>query len=291
MLFSRISILGCGLLGGSLGLTVRTRGIADTVVGLARREETLRKAVEVGAADITTPHVAEAVAGSQLIVLAAPVGAFPKLMAQVAESADRGALVTDVGSTKRQVVRWAEKLLPKSLNFVGSHPMAGSEKTGVEFARDDLFEGATVIITPISRTSKTAAAKIKRFWTMLGCRATTMSPAAHDRALARVSHLPHALASCLANAALASRNGEVAGPGFRDTSRVASGDPDMWRDIFVSNRSATVDAMDVFIDELTRLREAIYRSDEREIHRILARAKRKRDKWLAEDLKSRGVDK
>lgn len=234
MRLNRVSILGVGLLGGSVGMAVRSRLSSCKIAGYGHRSSTLEKAIEFGAIDEAYATAAEAVRGADLIVVCTPVGLLGEMLRQIGPGLMPGAVVTDVGSTKRSVVAAGEADLPAGAHFVGSHPMAGSEKRGVEFARTDLFENATCIVTPTARTDPGALAMVEEFWRLLGMRTTRLSPEEHDRLLADVSHLPHAVAAALvamqADAAL-----PLAGKGFLDTTRIAGGDGGLWRDILHDN--------------------------------------------------------
>jgi prephenate dehydrogenase len=189
--------------------------------------------------------------------------------------------VTDVGSTKARVVQLAERLLPAKVRFVGSHPIAGSEKTGVEFARADLFDRALCIVTPTDRTAPAAVRWIRAFWESIGATTTVMDARRHDVALARVSHLPHAVATALVNLSLRDGAIDVAGSGFADVTRVASGDPDMWTDIFRTNRTAVIRAVDRLVAELNRLRQRLDDDDAEALRAWLAAGKEARDEWIA----------
>lgn len=234
MEFKRVSILGVGLLGGSIGLAVKKLASGGEIVGYGHRASTLETATRLGAIDRSTTLAAEAVRGADLVILCTPVATFRAILQEIAASLKPGAILTDVGSTKRSVVRLAEELLPPTVHFVGSHPMAGSEKRGVEFAKADLFNGALCIVTPTARTNPGALAKVESFWAELGLRTKRLSPDDHDRLVCDVSHLPHAVAASLvamqSEAAL-----ELAGKGFQDTTRVAAGDAGLWRDILIDN--------------------------------------------------------
>lgn len=234
MEFKRLSILGVGLLGGSIGLAVKKLTSGGEIVGYGHRASTLETAMKMGAIDRSTTSAAEAVRGADLVILCTPVGTFRSLLQEIAGGLTSGAIITDVGSTKRSIVRLAEELLPKTVHFVGSHPMAGSEKRGVEFAKADLFNGALCILTPTRQTNAGALAKVENFWAELGMRTKRLSPDDHDRLICDVSHLPHALAASLV--AMQSDDAlELAGKGFQDTTRVAAGDAGLWRDILLDN--------------------------------------------------------
>ena len=254
MEFKRLSILGVGLLGGSIGLAVRKLTTGGEIVGYGHRSSTLDAAVRTKAIDHGTTSAAEAVKGADLVVLCTPVGTFRPLLQEIAQSLKPGAIVTDVGSTKRSVVQLAEELLPETVHFVGSHPMAGSEKRGVDFARADLFTGALCIITPSSRTNAGALAKVENFWGELGMRTKRLSPEDHDRLVCDISHLPHALAASLV-AMQSDEALELAGKGFQDTTRVAAGDAGLWRDILLDNADSvksSIARLRLQLDELEK---------------------------------------
>jgi len=277
--FRHVTIIGVGLLGGSAALAIKARGPAVRIAGVGRRQRSLDEALRVGAIDSAYLDAAEPAAASDLVILATPVGAFEKHLRAIAPVLRRGAIVTDVGSTKARVVRAAERILGAPGPFVGSHPMAGSEHKGVTFARADLFDGATCIITPTPRTPQRITKRVERFWAALGMRTTCLSPAAHDRAMASVSHLPHVLASLLM---LLPKSGELAlaATGFRDTTRLAGGDAEMWRDILMTNRKAILAAINSFDDRLCQLRDLLELGDAPGLEDFLAKAKKRRKETI-----------
>lgn len=281
MKLNRVVIVGVGLLGGSIGLALAAAGSLARRVGVGRRASSLRKALEAEAVDEVTRDVGRGVQGADWVILCSPIGRFADLLAGMAPHLSPGVVVTDVGSTKAEVVKLAEQILPRGVTFVGSHPMAGSEQTGVGFARADLFDRALCLVTPTARTPRPAVQRVCRFWGLLGGRTLVLSPRRHDQLLARVSHLPHAVASALVNLSLADNAIEVAGPGFADATRIASGDADMWTDIFRTNRRAMLREIDRTIDELRRLRRRLSRDDASAIHDWLQRGKEARDRWIA----------
>lgn len=242
----RLSILGVGLLGGSIGLAARSVLTECRITGYGHRPSTLQAAREIGAIDESADEPAAAVRDADLVILCTPVSIFPELLTQIAPHLAKGALVTDVGSTKRSIVHLAEQTLPSHAHFVGSHPMAGSDKRGVEFARTDLFQHALCITTPTDRTDPRALKQVEDFWKLLGMRLTRLSPDAHDRHLADVSHLPHIVAAALVAMQLDEAL-PLTGKGFMDATRIAGGDGALWRDILLDNR-------DNLKDSLTRLR-------------------------------------
>lgn len=248
----QISILGVGLLGGSLGLALKNAANDCKIIGYSHRRSTLDAAIRLGAIQQGYEELGPAVRGSDLVILCTPVGLFPDLIKQLAPLLSQEAIVTDVGSTKETVVSVAEKLLPPGVHFVGSHPMAGSEKRGIEHARADLYSGALCILTPTSKTNPAALERIDSFWKSLGMRTCRISPEEHDRRLADVSHLPHALAAALVNLQDPQGLG-LAAKGFLDLTRIAGGDSILWRDIFLDNRQNLLQSIDRLKQELDRL--------------------------------------
>ncbi|MDY7011281.1 MAG: prephenate dehydrogenase/arogenate dehydrogenase family protein [Planctomycetota bacterium] len=279
-IFKKVTVVGVGLLGGSIGLSVKAADERIGVVGVGRRSSSLDRALDAGAIDEATLSTSDGVAGADMIVLATPLGAYEKHLLAMRDALSSGAVVTDVGSTKSVAVRLAEGILGKGGPFVGSHPMAGSERRGVQFAKADLFAGATCIVTPTARTRPAATRKALQFWKMLGGLTVRMSPASHDRAVARVSHLPHVLAALIV---AGQKVGDLtlAGRGFLDTTRIASADPEMWRDIILTNRKPLLNAIDAADEQLIRLRDLIDLGDAAGIRRYLTSAKKRRDKLLA----------
>jgi prephenate dehydrogenase len=284
MPLTRLSILGVGLLGGSIGLAVKAAGMPCRVVGYGHRKETIQRALEVGAIDESATSSKAAVKDADLIILCTPVGLFEPLLAEIAGEIPDGAIVTDVGSTKRSVVKLGEMMLPKSAHFIGSHPMAGSEKRGIEFARADLFQGARCIVTPTERSDAEATEKVEQFWRQLGMTTTRMSPGEHDRLICDVSHLPHAVAAALiamqGDAALT-----LAGKGFLDTTRIAGGDGALWRDILHDNADNLADSIERFRAQLDELLKLLDPSKRDALAAWLNHAAARRAKLLAEKLR------
>jgi prephenate dehydrogenase len=291
-----LAIVGVGLLGGSVAKAARADSLARRIVGVGRDAARLQPALDDGTLDAATTDLAAGVRKADFILLAAPVLAIEGLLAQVSRVAPEGSVVTDVGSTKRNIVRAAERLAVESErlaaesvrlaaapagcggrppSFVGSHPMAGSEQSGYRVARADLFRGATVVVTPTERTALGALKQVTEFWEALGARVCSLDPETHDRAVAAISHLPHLIACALVDgvrrvepAAL-----ELAARGFRDTTRIAAGDPDMWTEIFVANRDALSAGVAAFRDALAELQRTIDGGDAGALRAALDRIK------------------
>jgi prephenate dehydrogenase len=286
--FGHVVIVGTGLLGASLGLALKARGLTGVVTGVGRSgSASLDVAVKRGAIDHAMTDLASAATGAHvrksvdLVVLCTPIRQFPEALRILAPALQAGTLVTDVGSTKGEVLRWARELLPPHVEFVGSHPMAGSEKSGPEAARADLYANAVCLMCAAGDGRK-GFARIQQMWEQLGMRTIELSPDVHDRWVATVSHLPHAVAFALVNAAGKHPEMlEAAAGGFLDTTRVASSDLSMWTDIFMTNREAVLAAVDDFAGELDRLRSAIDAGDEKAIRAILAHGKQVRDELAA----------
>lgn len=293
MRWRKAAILGVGLLGGSLGLALRRRGLAAEVHGFVRRAETAREALRVGAVDQAGQDLAAVVSGADLVVFCTPVAQMAVLASDVVPHLLPGALVTDVGSVKSAVVAAVEgPVLGAGGSFVGSHPMAGSEKVGVSAAREDLFTGAVCVLTPTPATRLEASEGVRALWEGLGARLLWMDPEQHDTLVARSSHLPHLLASALAAYVLDPRQppelSQLCASGFRDTTRVASGSPEMWRDIALANREAILAAMDGFDRFLGRFRSAVESADPMELEGLLRVAAQRRAAWQPPCLRGDG---
>lgn len=286
MQWQKISVVGVGLLGGSLGLAVRQKGLAEQVAGYIRRDSARQECLEAGAADWVSTQLDEVVKGSDLIVICTPVTTMAGLAESMKPHLRPDAVVTDVGSVKAEVTREMERILGGA--FIGSHPMAGSEQVGVRFARQDLFEKALCVITPTEKTLPASLETVRALWKGMGMCCLETGPAEHDRLVAMASHLPHMVAAILSETVLDSGNGkqmgEVCATGFRDTSRVASGSPEVWRDICLTNRQALLEAMDAWEDRWRHFRMALEASDADEIFRILLQSKQLRDTWLDREI-------
>ena len=280
----KVSLVGLGLLGGSLGLALNSIFPRVKRLGYSHRAVTRNKALNLGSVDDIVPDVADAVRDAQVVILASPIGTFESLMQQMAEHLAPGCIVTDVGSTKVLPVRWARKYFHRNIQFLGSHPMAGSEQRGVEFARADLFFGAPCILTPTKQTKKSTISFLKDFWQALGMRVQSMTPTEHDRVVARISHVPHLLASALVNVS-DPKELLLCGKGFLDATRIASGPPNVWRDIIMTNTKNTRTALGKLIKELTRMQSALEQENEKTIVKMLTDARETRNTLVTQKMK------
>jgi len=276
--FKKITIIGVGLIGGSIGLAIKEKKAADMVIGVFRRESTLKKALKYKAVDKATMSIADGVLDADLVIVASPVHSIPKIIRMVAKYAKKGVIVTDAGSTKSWIVNSVERSLAgnRKIHFVGSHPMAGSEHAGVEFATKDLFEKAPCIVTKTGSTDSTSLKKVIKFWTSLGAIVKVMSPASHDKSVALISHLPHIVAFSLAGS-VPSQELQYAAEGFGDTTRVASSDSGLWADIFLTNKREILRAGRFFEVYYRGILKAISKGDRKGLVNFLKRAKSKRD--------------
>ncbi len=274
--FKTVTIVGVGLIVGSVGLAIRRRRLADQVVGVGRRARSLQKAKALGTVDRTTTDLAKGVAGAQLVVVCTPVASITEHVRQVAAACPAGTLITDAGSTKMEIVRELEGSLANDVHFVGSHPLAGDHRTGPEHAREDLFQGRTVVVTSTPKSRKADVATLRQFWTALGAEVEVMTPAKHDRAVAATSHLPHVMAAALAAATPDAYRSLIA-TGWLDTTRVAAGDPDLWQQILFANRQNVLKEIGRMEKSVARLRTALEQQDARRLVTFLTKAKRSRD--------------
>jgi prephenate dehydrogenase len=283
-----VSIVGVGLLGGSIGLSLRAGDFDGLITGIGRRQSSLDEALQVGAVDAVTFDPAEGVADADMVVLSTPVGAFERILKIIKPALKPGCVVTDVGSTKRQVVQAGERTLGRGGPFVGSHPMAGTENKGPMFSRADLFAGATCIVTPTAHTPAKHVAAVETLWQVLGMRILRMTPADHDKAVAQVSHLPQLLASLLVRLPK-DADLEVAASGFRDATRMASSDPEMWRDILMTNRATIGRTIAAFRKDLDKLAALIDAGDADAIEKFFLIAKKRRDTTIGQLFTDRRV--
>jgi prephenate dehydrogenase len=276
MKIQTLTIVGVGLIGGSIGLAARRRGVAAHVLGAGRQRESLDRARAVGAIDEAALDLPAAVRRADVAVFCTPVDRIAEQVLAAAPGCAPGTLLTDAGSTKAAIVARLDGHLPAGVAFVGSHPLAGSEKRGPEHADAGLFEGRLTVITPGPHTDPAAVERTAAFWQALGSRVRLMPPEEHDRALAFTSHLPHLLAAALAGT-LPDGLRELAASGFRDTTRVAAGDPPLWTAIFTQNRAAVLQALERLTARLDEFRAALEAGDRTTLDTLLTQAKKVRD--------------
>jgi prephenate dehydrogenase len=271
----KLSVIGLGLLGGSISLAALRSFTAIKVTGYSHRPSTRNKARKLATSTEIVNRLKKCASCADLIILATPIITFESIFNEIADSLQSGCIVTDVGSTKTLPHRWAAGNLPKNVHYIGSHPIAGSEQRGIEFARDDLFEGAMCILTTTKKTDQKVVQTMKNFWSKLGCSVKLMTPTQHDRIFANVSHVPHITAAALINA----NNDEelkFAGKGFMDTSRIASGPHNIWSDVLLTNVNNTTRGIDKIIAELNKIKKAIQKEDKQQIEQLLKKARKKR---------------
>ena len=282
MHFRKVTLAGVGLLGGSLGLALKQRDLTESVHGFVRRQASVAECLALGVVDRCTRNVAEAVKDADLVVLCSPVGQMAGLFREMTPFLSPDCLVTDVGSVKSTLVSEIEPLAAAAgIPFVGSHPMAGAERSGPAHARPDLFEGAVCVVTPTTSTPAGAADRASALWESVGSKVVRMTPMLHDDLVSRSSHLPHVVASGLANYVLSPvhprEQAELCAGGFRDTTRVASGSPSMWRDISLANRRNLARVLGVFIEDLQEFRRALDEGDSATVEEYFRQAKERRD--------------
>jgi len=284
----QVTVLGLGLLGGSISLAVLRSFARIKAVGYSHRPSTRDKARRLAIASEVIDDICQSVSDSDLVILSTPLCTFENIFTEIADALPSGCIVTDVGSTKELPHRWADKRLPSRVHYVGSHPIAGSEQSGVEFARDDLFDHAMCILTTTEKTNRSALQVLKKFWSKLGCYVKVMAPTEHDRIFSNVSHLPHMMAAALINA---NKNEDLkfAGKGFMDTSRIASGPANIWADVLLTNTKNTTRGIDKVIAELTKLKKAIKGKNRLEIEKLLGKARDKRATLIEYKIKKKEI--
>lgn len=270
-MFEQMTILAPGLLGASLGMASHHFSIAKRIHVWARRAESREACIEQAWCHKAFSDPAEAVQGSQLVILCTPVDTIVGMVEQIAESLDEGALVTDVGSTKSKICRLAARTVPDGTHFIGSHPMAGSEKSGMEHASVDLFKNRACLVTPLEDAEAAPTDKLVRFWKAVGMEVTSINPEKHDEIVANISHLPHLLASvlCLHLSRKPDAWQAYAGNGLRDTTRIAAGQADIWRSIFEENKDELLRSIDEFEKELASFRSNIINSEWSQVRHLL----------------------
>ncbi|MFN3467955.1 MAG: prephenate dehydrogenase [Candidatus Brocadiales bacterium] len=280
-----VSIVGPGLIGGSIGLGLKARNLARRVVGVGHRDASLKKALEMRAIDHATKDLGEGVRDADIVILCTSVKLIPEIAKKIMPWMKVGSILTDVGSTKgcivkkiRALSRGSRNIPDRGVKFIGGHPLAGSEQRGIAAARPDLFQGATCILTPVDRNAQ-ARDTVKGMWEALGAEVRFLSPEEHDLIIAFISHLPQLVATCLVNTL---RPGQLAftARGFKDLTRIASSDPSLWQDILLQNREALLEAITDFQNEIVLIKKILLGKDSKRLFARLKRAKTRRDSLL-----------
>lgn len=290
-MFEQLGLIGCGLMGGSFALALKRAGLVKRVVGYSKSPSTTERARQMGVIDVEAPSALLAVSGADIVLLAVPVSATEASFKAIRHLVSPNTLIMDVGSTKRDVVDAARRVLRDHVGcFVPAHPITGKEVSGVEHADADLYTGKQVILTPIERTFTVQLQKAVDVWTALGCNVVKMSPQAHDAAYAAVSHLPHLIAFALINSISGQAQGKeflsLAGPGFRDFTRIAASDPKMWRDILIANREELLEQSRIFQESLHAFEKLIAKADGDALEERIDHASHTRANWRITPIKS-----
>jgi prephenate dehydrogenase len=283
-MFEQLGLIGCGLMGGSFALALKRAGLVKRVVGYSQSSSTTERALQMGVIDVEASSALLAVSGADIVLLAVPVSATEETFKAIRHLITANTLVMDVGSTKSDVVDAARRVLRDEIGcFVPAHPITGKELSGVEHADGNLYVGKQVILTPIEHTYTVQLNQATSLWTALGCKVVQMSPQAHDAAYAAVSHLPHLIAFALMNSISGQAQGaeylSLAGPGFRDFSRIAAGDSKMWRDILIANREELLAQSKIFQQTLQSLEKLMAASDGDALEQQLEKARHTRANW------------
>ena len=286
--FGVVAIVGTGLIGGSIGLCLKERGLATTIIGVGHRKVSINKALKINAIDEGTLDVEDAVKQADIIILATSVSLIPDYAKKIIPLMKKSAILTDVGSTKDYIVSQVNSEIKstcdgKRPDFIGAHPLAGSEQRGIESARPDLFEGSVCVLTPTSLNSKKNITRLSNMWKALGAKISVMAPSKHDEILALVSHLPHFVASSLAGV-IEEKHWQFAASGLRDTTRIASGDPELWLSISQQNKKEIIEALRCFSEEVECMINDLEKGNDRKLLGRLKKAKTVRDKkkWKQE---------
>ena len=283
-MFEQLGLIGCGLMGGSFALALKRAGLVKRVVGYSKSPSTTERARQLGIIDIEAPSALLAVSGADIVLVAVPVASTETTLKSIRHLVTPNMLIMDVGSTKRDVIDSGRRALKEHIGlFVPAHPITGKEVSGVENADADLYTGRQVILTPIERTHSAQLQKAVDVWTALGCRVLQMSPEQHDAAFASVSHLPHLIAFALMNAISGQPQGKdylsLAGPGFRDFTRIAASEPKVWRDILLANREELLKQSTIFQRNLQALELMISSGNSDALEGLIEQASLTRAQW------------
>jgi|APLak6261694702_1056217.scaffolds.fasta_scaffold08256_1 prephenate dehydrogenase len=280
----KIVIFGVGLIGGSVALALKKAGSAAQIIGVGRSTESLQSAVDLGVIDAACSDITQAVQNADIVLIAAPVAQTASILTAIKPALAATTVITDAGSTKSDVLACAKEILGEQFNqFVGGHPIAGAEKSGVTAATTDLYRNKNVVLTPTDATDPDAIQRVRELWQHCGANVTEMPATTHDSIFAAVSHLPHLLAFALVDDIASRKNAEqlfgFAASGFRDFTRIAGSHPEMWRDISLANRSALLNEITAYQDELSRLKQMLELSDGDALHALFDRASTARNNW------------
>ncbi|WP_374316743.1 prephenate dehydrogenase [Aquabacterium sp.] len=283
-MFNQLGLIGCGLMGGSFALALKKAGLVKRVVGYSKSPSTVEKARRLGVIDVMAESALLAVSGSDIVLIAVPVAASEGTFKAIRHLVDKNVLFMDVGSTKRDVVDAARRVLKERIpSFVPAHPIAGREVAGIEYADATLYQGRKVILTPLEQTDPVLVQKATDVWAAIGCQVLKMSPENHDAAFAAVSHLPHLLAFAYVNAMTAQPDGReylsLAGPGFRDFTRIAASDPTVWRDILLSNREEVLRQSEAFRAALEQMERQMRDWSGQSLQELIQTASDARSLW------------
>ena len=283
-MFEQLGLIGCGLMGGSFALAMKKAGLVKRVVGYSKSPSTTDRARQMGVIDVEAPSALLAVAGADVVLVAVPVAATEATLKAIKHLVTPNMLIMDVGSTQADVVQAARRALRDQVgSFVPAHPITGREVAGVEHADAELYTGRQVILTPTEKTLTTQLSQAETVWTALGCRVSSMSPESHDAAFAAVSHLPHLLAFAMMNSITGQNEGDdflsLAGPGFRDFTRIAASDPKVWRDILLANREELLAQSRLFQQTLQNIEQAMQKGDAQALEDMITLASETRAHW------------
>jgi prephenate dehydrogenase len=283
-MFEQLGLIGCGLMGGSFALALKRAGLVKRVVGYSKSPSTTQRALSMGVIDVEAPSALLAVSGADIVLLAVPVAATEATLKAIRHLVTKDMLIMDVGSTKRDVIDAARRVLRDNVgSFVPCHPVAGKEASGVEHADADLYRGRQVILTPVDRTDPEHVKSAVKVWDALECKVSQMTPEGHDAAFAAVSHLPHLIAFALINGIAAQKQGgeflSLAGPGFRDFTRIAASEPKMWRDILLANRQELLQQSKIFQETLAAMEQMIETGNGEALEGLIDQASRARAQW------------
>jgi len=283
-MFEQLGLIGCGLMGGSFAMAMKRAGLVKRVVGYSKSPSTTERARQMGVIDVEAPSALLAVSGADVVLLAVPVAATEATFKAIRHLVTANMLVMDVGSTKRDVVDAARRVLREHVgSFVPAHPIAGKEVSGVEHADADLYNGRQVILTPIEKTQPMHLKRARELWEGLGCHVQEMAPEAHDAAFAAVSHLPHLLAFALMHGIIHQGQGKeilgLGGPGFKDFTRIAASDPKMWRDILLANRHELVEQAKIFQRSMMNMLQMAEEGNGEKLEEMIAEASLVRSHW------------